>query len=138
MGLKLEVGTEYVTEDGRIVRINSGNSIGHFYCTHADEDLDDQVWLLDGSVWMCKGHESKHRLARIAYSEPSASNEPTGPVRTVTRKEIVFGVHGDVEIVEDDTHQGGIGIYINATMNAARIRAAANNMLAVADAMEDQ
>lgn len=66
------------------------------------------------------------------------TDAPTGPVRTVTRKEIVYGVHGDVEIVEDDTHQGGIGIYINATMDTARIRAAANNMLAVADAMEDQ
>ena len=121
MGLKLEVGKYYRDQNGRKIGpiVDHGWSDGfNFY----------------GGKGMGFYNEEGRRQNNIDYI---VSEWTTGPVRTVTRKEIVFGVHGDVEIVEDDTHQGGIGIYINATMNAARIRAAANSMLAVADAMED-
>lgn len=129
MGLKLEVGKYYKTRDGRKVgpMKNSYHTAG-YYCWHTiSGNCNSNLWNEDG----CSGSACE---ADLISEWPVA---PTGPVRTVTKREIVYGVHGDIEVVEDDTHQGGIGIYINATMNAARIRAAANSMLAVADALED-
>ena len=125
MGLKLEVGKYYRDQNGRKIGpiVDHGWSDGfNFY----------------GGKRMGFYNEEGRRQNNIDYIVSEWQDAPTGPVRTVTRKEIVYGVHGDIEVVEDETHQGGIGIYINATMDAARIRAAANSMLAVADALEEQ
>ena len=124
--MKLEVGKTYRARNGDQIKIVSRNS---FLENYPFVGSNGATYTNDGFGWI-----GQQRFYDLIAEWPT---ETTGPVRTVTRKEIVFGVHGDVEIVEDDTYQGGIGIYINATMDAARIRAAANNMLAVADALED-
>ena len=134
--MKLEVGKEYRDENGEKrgpMRRTSQelNDPWPFVCDFADSKTGLLYVRLNGETQSGMGD---HSTPNLIAPWPT---EPTGPVRTVTRKEVVPGVYGDVEIVEDDTHQGGIGIYINATMDAARIRAAANSMLAVADAMED-
>ena len=126
MELKLEVGKKYTDRTGNVrgpMRLIK-NPAWHKF---TDGKLS---WGQYGAA-LSTGDEFDNDIIAIWQ------DATTGPVRTVTRKEIVPGVYGDVEVVEDETYQGGIGIYINATMNAARIRAAANNMLAVADAMED-
>lgn len=127
MGLKLEVGKYYTDANGekRGPAWSDGKPGLYPWCVPSSA----------GDHWY--GEDGKSCIGAAYDIIALWQDAPTGPVRTVTRKEIVYGVHGDVEIVEYDTHQGGIGIYINATMNAARIRAAANSMIAVADALED-
>lgn len=60
--------------------------------------------------------------------EPEA--QPAGPVRTITRKEIVPGVYGEVTVDDDGDVRVG---YMH---DAATIRAAIATLTEIADAME--
>ena len=125
MGLKLEVGKYYKTRDGRKVgpMKNSYHTAG-YYCWHTiSGNCNSNLWNEDG----CSGSACE---ADLISEWPAA---PTGPVRTVTRKEIVPGVYGDVVVGDDH------GIFIPDTMHtAAELRAAITTLTEIADALEDQ
>ena len=125
MGLKLEPDAFYRAEDGSKV----GPMIGYRDDTYFDIGYGKEgLWRYDGfDVW----DYGKNNL--IA----PWTTEPTGPVRTVTRKEIVPGVYGDVELAGDDTYSGAFGIRINTLMDASRLRAAIATLTEIADALED-
>ena len=57
--------------------------------------------------------------------------KPKGPVQTVTRKEIVPGVYGQVHI----KHHLEVSMF--PTKNPAELRAAAETLIEIADALED-
>lgn len=59
----------------------------------------------------------------------------TSPVREVTRKEIVPGKYGIVQ-VEGDTPPGTVFIGIREAAHASQLRAAAATLIQLADAME--
>lgn len=67
-----------------------------------------------------------------------ASDNPKSPVRMVTRKEIVPGVYGGVEVVasSDDCH---VWVCINEKnpMSANELRAAAKTLTDIADALDE-
>jgi hypothetical protein len=73
-------------------------------------------------------------------------DEPTGPVRTVTRKEIVVGEYGKVKVA--GKHSNGIAVGVRlivgptggniADMTAEELRAAALVFTQLADALEEK
>ena len=65
------------------------------------------------------------------------TDEPTGPVRTVTRKEIVPGTYGYV--TTSGPNDAGVRItFPAARLNATEIRAAAATLTEIADALGEQ
>lgn len=77
----------------------------------------------DGRAHMGRNYD----LVAEWVDEPAA---PAGPVRTVTRKEIVPGAYGEV-VVDDDGH-----VRVGYMRDAATIRAAIATLTEIADAME--
>lgn len=61
-----------------------------------------------------------------------------GPVRTVTRKEIVPGTYGLVEIAHEAAEGVSVWLPRNKLWNAAELRAAAATFIELADALEQQ
>lgn len=59
-----------------------------------------------------------------------------GPIRTVTRREIVPGVYGGVNVqTYDDTR---VTVFMSRTYNAAELREAARIFTEIADVLEDK
>lgn len=56
------------------------------------------------------------------------------PIRTVTRKEIVPGVYGNISIAV--TSNKYVGVHINSNMDAAELREAAHTLNQIAEALE--
>lgn len=116
--VKLEVGKYYKTRDGRKV----GPMIASGYAWLYEDDQNCRLWNSDGS-----GYYGDTDGAIIA----EWTEEPTGPVRTVTRKEIVPGVYGNVEVY-------GVGDFYIRQSNATELRAAITTLTEIADALEQQ
>lgn len=116
--IKLEVGKYYLTRDWRKigpialgVRGDIGNS------------------LLE-SWWMEAGAKNK---LRDSDGDLIAEwiEEPTSPVRTVTRKEIVPGTYGHVIVTE------GRGVQCIRMDSAAELRAAIATLTQIAEVLEE-
>ena len=65
-----------------------------------------------------------------------ASDKPASPVRTVTRKEIVPGVYGEVKV--HDPGSKYVRINIDAAMDITSLTAAIETLTQIRDAMEDK
>jgi hypothetical protein len=69
--------------------------------------------------------------------------QPEGPVRTVTRKEIVPGRYGRVYVARPEDDFVMVGIVITSevpahvSLNASELRAAADTFIELADALEE-
>ena len=123
-GLKLAVGKFYRTRDGRkvgpITSVNETDGVAYFPSRH------------DGEItcWP-SGHIRLQKRPCDGDLIAEWTDAPTGPVRTVTRKEIVEGRYGDVIVNESDVSV--------AWMNTAdKVRAAIATLTEIADALEDQ
>jgi hypothetical protein len=71
---------------------------------------------------------------RFAWSSATfkvVSRAVQGPVRTVTRKEIVPGVYGKVQVF------GSLNVSTELMQGAAELRAAISTLTQIADALED-
>jgi hypothetical protein len=77
---------------------------------------------VDKNMWIAYAHQITH-----------VPTSPVGPVRTVTRKEIVPGKYGIVKVAS--TKCIGIPFYIHTT---AELRAAAATLLEIAEALEEE
>lgn len=66
----------------------------------------------------------------------SAIEAPTSPIRTVTRKEIVPGVYGEVKV--HDPGSKYVRINIDAAMDITSLTAAIETLTQIRDAMEDK
>ena len=124
--LKLEVGKYYLTRDGSRVgpmcRYRDGT---YFHLGYGREGL----WRVDGcDVW----DDGKNDLIAEWHTSP------TGPVRTVTCKEIVPGVYGLVTV---ENRVGGCRLALPrdnffCADNVDELRAAIATLTEIADAME--
>lgn len=96
------------------------------------------VYQDDGTFW----NNANPRNDLVAEWHLSTAVEPTGPVRTVTRKEIVEGEYGRIRVLPlagvSDKHVGvrfTSGDVPLASLNAAELRAAAAVLIELADAL---
>lgn len=134
-------------EEGRSYKTRSGEKRGPMrpyraklyadYYTWTDAAQDDDVrarnlWISDGA-FLRDCIDDRDLIA--LWDEPQ-----TGPVRTVTRKEIVAGTYGEIRIHpgQDLPYVTLVGDYINCTPdNAAKFRAAAVAFTAIAEALDE-
>lgn len=137
MALKIEAGKYYRTRDGRKVGPMVRPAKPDEYPWHGTGPLGNCIWYRsEGGKF--HGPIMQNALDLIA----EWTDEPTGPVRTVTRKEIVPGVYGRVEVTADGAvrfvwargvTQGGPTL-----MSAPELRAAAAVLTELADALGEQ
>ena len=128
-------------EEGKFYRDRSGRKAGPMASHPLFNDRwpfrcqDGFTYRLDGTQAYYEGVESPHDLI---------AEWTDGPVREVTRKEIVPGTYGRVRVewmVEDQivinlTDRDGNGID-RGNFSAAELRAAASTLTAIADALEE-
>ena len=125
MGLKLEVGKSYRGVDG--------NKYGPMECVRSTEHPWNEAGSVSYYVWRCDD-TGKWKRDPTLIAEWPADDAPTGPVRTVTRKEIVPGVYGAVRV--DQTCYGKVAKLSLQCANIAELRAAIATLTEIADALE--
>lgn len=121
MSIKIEEGKFYRTRDGR--------KVGPMYVKHPYNGL--AFWGCDTKGYM--GVKYYEDGSRTRVDDPLIAewtDAPTGPVRTVTRKEVVPGRYGDVVVYD-------MGASVCWMKSADKIRAAAATLLEIADALEE-
>ena len=124
MGLKLEVGKYYRGVDG--------NKYGPMECVRSTEHPWNEAGSVSYHVWRCDGTSKWQGDPTLIAEWPA---EPTGPVRTVTRKEIVPGNYGAVVL-----HRADDGVDISVELHSddlSGICAAIATLTEIADALED-
>lgn len=124
MGLKLEVGKYYRDADG--------NKYGPMECVGSTEHPWNEAGSVSCHVWRCDGTSKWQGDPTLIAEWPA---EPTGPVRTVTRKEIVPGNYGAVVL-----HRADDGVDISVELHSddlSGICAAIATLTEIADALED-
>lgn len=127
--MKFKLGQKYKTRGGKratVVEIDAHDPTTPLLVRH--EGIADFWHYADGRV---NTGSQEYDLVAEWVDEPT---EPAGPVRTVTCKEIVPGTYGDVRIAH--VGNGCAEIFIDTTMEADELRAAAATLLEVADALE--
>lgn len=118
-------------EAGKFYRTRDGRKVGPMF---EDKSFDrkafvDQLgngcgWAEDGKgLWMASGIDL-------------VSEWSDGPVREVTRKEIVPGVYGIIDVPPQDDINDRVFIEGLGRVNAAELRAAAATLTEIADALE--
>lgn len=117
-------------EHGKFYKTRSGCKVG-------PAKMTDQSWSLEeGFVWSLGG-AYLYRENGTTSSEPDdyvVAEWVEGPVRTVTRTEIVGGVYGAVQITA--VYDDGVNIYANSgKWSADDLRAAAATFIEIADAL---
>lgn len=130
MTLKLEVGKYYKTRDGRKASIIRKNETPDNYLVDHIEQGYQLYHYPSG-----KSNLGDRRDDLIA----EWTDAPTGPVRTVTRKEIVPGVYGSVVVgvrLQDGAIAVGFSVTGTAVLNPAELRAAIATLTEIADALE--
>lgn len=120
-------------EAGKFYRTRAGRKVGPMVRMSRDlvwpwtDPKRTATWREDGTQSFTPGKDSDIDLV-TEWTE--------GPVRTVTKKEIVPGVYGAVVVV------GPIGasranVCVNGNLSAAQLRAAAATFLELADALDN-
>lgn len=133
--MKLEAGKYYRTRDGRKVgpiTLFESNQKKYFHV------IDGRAWWMDG--YCIKGEtqgrgsdliaEWTDEPKEVGFGEPVGREFGAGPVRTVTRKEIVPGVYGKVRVYDDGA------VFMYATTDRADLTAAIETLTAIKEAME--
>jgi len=139
--MKLEVGKYYRTREGEKVGPMRGHADGGWY---AANDKCERGWYDNGARF----YGSRDSTIIAEWTDEPAAPKPsaTGPVRTVTRKEIVPGVYGDVsvswgrgsdEIALCLVKHGEKADYVgHCFLTATDIRAAIATLTEIAEALE--
>ena len=120
--MQIEAGKYYRRRDGkkRGPAWTDGNQ-PHPWCVPFDES---EHWYRDDGA-SCLGNADADLIAEWTEA-------PTGPVRTVTRKEIVPGVYGNVIVWND----GSGDVSVMNMRTATELRAAVATLSEIADALE--
>lgn len=129
MGLKLEVGKYYKTRDGR--------KVGPM--EHCGSDTDhpwQEAKNMSAHIWRDDGTSKWDKDPDLIAPWPT---ETTGPVRTVTRKEIVPGKFGLVRVIEGYPDGMHVDLVRSLTLtDPAELRVAIATLTEIADALEEQ
>lgn len=121
MTLKIEVGKTYVNGFGRDVVI-----VGH--CEDLFHGDNGQKYMSSGRI--CGFYPTREDLIREVT---------TGPVRTVTKKEIVTGQYGAIYVESDGNNLVMVGVsrgYV-VTMTKSTLAETIRTLQEVYDALED-
>ena len=128
-----------IIKAGKFYSTENGEKVGPLRpYRHAWDRPDEPAFIEvenDGRLWDKNGvgYGAAKGLDLIA----EWTDEPTGPVRTVTRKEIVPGTYGYV--TTSGPNDAGVRItFPAARLNAAELRAAAAILTEIADALDEQ
>ena len=127
MGLKLEVGKYYRGVDG--------NKYGPMECVRSTEHPWNEAGSVSCHVWRCDG-TSKWQGDPTLIAEWPADDAPTGPVRTVTRKEIKNGIYLDGALIVSDAGFGRLQFAI-CTTDPETFDKAMDMLRDIRDALED-
>ena len=127
MGLKLEVGKYYRGVDG--------NKYGPMECLGLSEHPWNEAGSVSYHVWRCDG-TSKWQGDPTLIAEWPSDDAPTGPVRTVTRKEIVPGLYLDGTLIVSDAGFGRLQFAI-CTTDPESFDKAMDMLRDIRDALED-
>ena len=144
--MRIEVGKYYRTADGRKIgpmrRVPTEWGYRSSFEWTAGERSINSLWTSDGSDSDWQSRQSGNDLVS------EWPDEPTGPVRERTVKEIVPGVYGRLYIAKQASREPRLlinladecGKYegVSHGWSIAEIRAAAANLIAIADALETQ
>ena len=126
--MQIEAGKYYRRRDGkkRGPAWTDGNQ-PHPWCVPFDES---EHWYRDDGA-SCLGNAGYDIIAEWTEA-------PTGPVRTVTRKEIVPGVYGRVRVYDETCEHGHVCMGLPASYHwtATELRAAVATLSEIADALE--
>ena len=127
--MQIEAGKYYRTRDGRKV----GPMAQSEWPECARIEGQGGLWNWDGSPHFPFNEDldSPHLIAEWTEA-------PTGPVRTVTRKEIVPGVYGRVRVYDETCEHGHVcmGLPPPYHWTATELRAAVATLSEIADALE--
>lgn len=127
--LKLEVAKEY--------RAHDGGKFGPMLEYGSDDEYFHLGFGIPG-IWHKSGRSCDGRLPDLIAEWPT---ETTGPVRTVTRKEIVPGSYGGVEVTHVDyateAHGANVCIRIDNGFGTDSLRDTIATLTEIADALED-
>ena len=125
--MKIEEGRYYKTRDGRKVgpMEHCGSDTDHPW--QEAKNMSAHIWRDDGT--------SKWRNDPTLIAEWPA--EPTGPVRTVTRKEIKNGIYLDGALIVSDAGFGRVQFAI-CTTDPETFDKAMDMLRDIRDALEDQ
>lgn len=123
--MQIEAGKHYKTRDGR--------KVGPMVAQHQLWVCGIEAWYLDGKWSHLGGPDPDDLIAE--WTE--------GPVRTVTRREIVGGKYGRVRV--NGRWEGGVIVFVEGidhptgapVLTAPELRAAAATFLELAEALED-
>ena len=124
MGLKLEVGKTYRADDGSKVGPIRQFAFGSFDAAD-DGPQGKWVWTEGG-----RGIGNPHLIALW-------QDAPTGPVRTVTRKEIKNGIYLDGALIVSDAGFGRLQFAI-CTTDPETFDKAMDMLRDIRDALEEQ
>lgn len=117
--MKIEAGHDYVARDGERWTNARRNPEGQWELTDAK---GRSFWFEDDGQFGDEGEDCRHNLTPT-----------TGPVRTVTTKEIVSGYYGHVKVAPyDDTR---VFVHISSTLSADELRDAIATLTEIADAL---
>ena len=130
--MKLEVGKYYKTRDGR--------KVGPM-AIEESQDSTSFHWNVQGAGvgrWDESGDDGYASTFTVADGDLIApwTAAPTGPVRTVTRKEIVPGVYGGLEVGQAVNGLVFLAMPI-ANFGQESIDALIANLTVIRDALED-
>lgn len=126
MGLKLEVGKTYRGVDGK--------KYGPMECVGSSEHPWNEADNVSCHVWRCDGTSKWQSDPNLIAEWPA---EPTGPVRTVTRKEIQTGVYLDGTLIVSDAGFGRMQFAI-CTTDPESFDKAMNMLRDIREALEEQ
>lgn len=130
--MKIEEGKFYRTRDGQKIGPMQSNWCDDrcwpFVCRPAH---DRMYWRRDGEA--CAGNVNNMRPDLDLVAEWTES-----PVRTVTRKEIVFGVFGKVMVNEGPTKGTFNSVSMAPTKDPDELRAAAATLTEIAEALSQR
>lgn len=127
--MKLEEGKFYKTRDGtRVGPAKRGNGwqLNYKGCLF--------TYWYDGGYGVFD--ETPYDIISEWTDEPEVATQ--SPIRTVTKKELVPGVYGQVWISEREDGLGLSSIQMKPTLDPSELRAAADIFTQIADYLEDK
>lgn len=121
--MKLEIGKKYLTRDGREIVMKGLRRNNNDVCECVDQNGEQiLLWLVSGTLFLGGHRESGVDVVSEVIKD--------GPVREVTRKEIVPGDYGKVRVVSASC----IDVFVMC--NVEEIRATIETLTGIADALE--
>lgn len=136
--MKIEAGKSYVARDGEVwmnARLAKGYDKGEGYTWTLDDNNGEEFsFTVDGKFWLDDDEVCEHDLVSQIGVEVVSSSA----IRTVTRREIVPGKYGIVEVGEVSVSRARIATTVEYGFTSVdQLREAANLFNQLAEVLEE-